>query len=364
SFQKLQAVDTGIRAEGALTLRMSLGGDTYSTDESARGFVQRLIPALEALPGVSAAGLVSHLPLTEGKMGHMAYRPDRPAPKAGEEPPVDIRIVGGSYFPAQGIRLVAGRAFDQRDHAEAVPAMIINRALARQQFPGEDPVGKRLAYPWPDLVVGEIVGVVDDVRETSVTDEPAAALYRPYTQWADANLNVVIRTGGDPAALAGPAREVVRRIDPNLPVASIRTMEEVVGEATARSRMSSYLLAAFATLALVLAGIGLYGIVSYAVTQRRGEIGVRVALGAERGNILRLIVRQGMVLTLAGLALGLVLSLALTRLLRSLLFGVTTTDPVTFLLVPLVLAAVALLASYVPASRAARVDPAIALRGS
>ena len=364
SFQKLQAVDTGIRAEGVLTMRMSLNSEAYAQEGAARGFLERLVPALEGLPGVTAAGTVSHLPLTVGKTGHVAWRADRAAPRAGEEPGVDLRVVGGNYFPAQGVRLVRGRAFDGRDNAQAPPAFIINEALARQQFPGEDPVGKRLAYPWPEVIEGEIVGVVADVRETSVTDEPAPALYRSLAQWPDGGINVVIRTTGDPLALAGPARDVVRGLDPNLPVASVRTMNEVVGEATARSRMSSYLLAAFATLALVLAGIGLYGIISYAVTQRRGEIGVRVALGAERGNILRLIVRQGMVLTVAGLALGLLGSLALTRLLRSLLFGVTTTDPVTFLAVPLVLASVALLASYLPASRAARVDPAIALRGS
>jgi putative ABC transport system permease protein len=364
SFQKLQAVDTGIRPEGVLTLRMSLGEDAYATDEASRGFLQRLIPALEGLPGVSAAGTVSHLPLTEGKTGHVAYRPDRPAPKAGEEPGVDLRVVGGSYFPAQGIRLVSGRAFDARDHEEAPRAFVINQALARQQFRGEDPVGKRLAYPWPELIEGVIVGVVEDVRETSVTGDPTPAVYQSFAQWPNGNLNVVIRTRGDAMALAGPAREAVRRIDPNLPVASVRTMEQVVGEATARSRMSSYLLAAFATLALLLAGIGLYGIVSYAVTQRRGEIGVRVALGAERGNILRLIARQGMVLTAAGLVLGLAGALALTRLLRSLLFGVTATDPLTFVAVPLLLATVALLASYFPARRAARVDPAIALRGT
>ena len=363
SFQKMQAVDTGIRPEGVLTMRLSLSSDAYEPDEAKRGFVDRLIPALAGLPGVSSAGTVSHLPLTDGKLGHTAFRPDRPAPKPGEEPSADIRVVGGEYFAAQGIRLLRGRVFDGRDNAQSPPAFIINERLAREQFPGEDPVGKRLAYPWPELIEGEIVGVVRDVREASVTEEPAPALYRTLSQWTNANVNVVIRATGDPLALAGAAREAVRRIDPNLPVASVRTMDEVVGVATARSRMSSYLLAAFAGLALVLAGIGLYGIVSYAVTQRRGEIGVRVALGAERGNILRLIVRQGMVLTLIGLAVGLVGALALTRLLRSLLFGVTTTDPMTFLVVPLILGAVALLASYLPASRAARVDPAIVLRG-
>ncbi|HLL48334.1 MAG TPA: FtsX-like permease family protein, partial [Longimicrobiaceae bacterium] len=229
--------------------------------------------------------------------------------------------------------------------------------------PGEDPVGKRLAYPWFDGdVEGEIVGVVEDVRETSVTAEPAPALHRVFSQMPDGTLHVMVRSTGDPMALAGPAREAVRRLDPNLPVASVRSMESVVAEATARPRMSSYLLAGFTAVALLLAVVGLYGVISYGVAQRRGEIGVRVALGADRGSILGLVVRQGMVLTAIGLAVGLAGALALTRLLRSLLFGVGAVDPVTFLAVPLVLAAAAFLASYLPASRAARTDPATALR--
>ena len=362
SFQKMQAVDTGMQSEGVLALRMSLGSDAYDSEDAMRGFLAQLLPELQGLPGVQAVGTVSHLPLTDGKMGHIAYRPDRPAPQPGEEPGVDIRIVGGDYFPAQGIRLLRGRTFDPRDHADAAPTFIINEALAREQFPGEDPVGKRLVYPWPELIEGEIVGVVEDVHETSVTAEPAPALYRSFSQWTDSNLNVVIRTTGDPLALAGPVRDAVRGIDPALPVASVRTMDEVVGEATARSRMSSYLLVLFAGIALVLAAIGLYGIISYGVSQRRGEIGVRMALGADQGRILRLIVRQGLLLTAAGLAVGLVGAFALTRLLRSLLYEVAATDVATFVAVPLLLAAVALLASYLPASRAARLDAVTALR--
>lgn len=362
SFQMLQAVDTGVDPRGVLTLRMSLGGESYGTGEARRGLLGQLLPALQGLPGVQAVGTVSHLPLTEGKMGHLAYRPDLPPPAPGEEPSVDIRIVGGEYFAAQGVPLMAGRTFDERDHVDAAPAFIINQALARQQFPGEDPVGKRLVYPWPDLIEGVIVGVVGDVRETSVVESPSPALYRSFSQWTATNLNVVIRTAGDPLALAGAARAAVQQADPNLPVASIRTMEEVVAEATARSRMSSYLLGTFAVLALLLAAIGLYGVVAYAVTQRKGEIGVRVALGASRGNILRLIVGQGMLLTMLGVGVGLLLALALSGLLRSLLFGVTATDAVTFITVPVVLAGVALIASYLPASRAARSDPVSALR--
>lgn len=362
SFQKLQAVDTGIRPEGVLTLRMELGGPAYREDAAATNFVAQLLPALKGLPGVQSVGTVSHLPLTEGKTGHTAYRPDRPAPEAGQEPAVDIRVVGGDYFAAQGVRLLRGRTFDERDDAGAAPTFVINETVAKEQFPNEDPIGKQFGYPWPEMIQGEIIGVVADVHETSITDKPAQAVYRNYPQWPGSTLNVLLRTTGDPMALARAAQDQVHRIDPNLPVASVRTMESVVSEATARPRLSSYLLAGFAGMALLLAAIGLYGVISYGVVQRRGEIGVRVALGANRGSILGLIVKQGMLLTAVGLVVGLVGAFALTRLLRSLLFGVTTSDPVTFLAVPLVLAAAALLASYLPANRAARTDPAIALR--
>lgn len=363
SFQKLQAVETGMREEGVLTMRLSLGSEAYGPPPVKREFVGRLLQQLEALPGVQAVGTVSHLPLTtSGMMGHLVLRPDRPPPEAGDEQGGDFRVVGGDYFQAQGIRLSSGRLFDERDHVEAPAAFVINQALARELFPGEDPVGQPLAYPWPDLIEGEVIGVVEDIRAMSVTEEPRPAYYRTFDQWTDPNVHVLIRTVGDPMALAGPARDAVGQIDPDLPVASVRTMTDVFGEATARSRMSSYLLAAFAGLALLLAAIGLYGVVSYGVAQRRGEIGVRVALGADGGRIVRLVVKQGMILTTAGLAIGLLGAFVLTRLLQSLLFGVTTTDATTFVAVPMLLAAVALLASYLPASRAAKLDAATALR--
>jgi putative ABC transport system permease protein len=322
----------------------------------------RLIPALEGLPGVQAVGTIQFLPLTGEKSRTSTWRADRPKPPAGENLSGDVRAVGGDYFQAQGIRVLRGRTFDERDHAQSPAVFVINEQLAREQFPGEDPVGKRLTFNWGDDFEGEIIGVVEDVREMSLTDQPASAFYRPFSQFPDVNLNVLIRTTGDPLALAGAARAQVRELDPNLPIASIRTMESVVSEAAARSRLSSYLLTGFAAIALLLAAIGLYGIISYDVTQRRGEIGVRLALGADHGDILRLIVKQGMILTAAGLAVGLAGAFALTRLLRSLLFGVATTDLATFVMVPLLLVAVALLASYLPARRAARVDPMVALR--
>jgi putative ABC transport system permease protein len=362
SFQNLQAVDSGMRAEGVLALRMNLSSEAYSGEGAVQGFMQRLVPALKGLPGVQAVGSIQFLPLTGAKSGTTAWRADRPKPGPDQEKGADIRAVGGDYFQAQGVRLLRGRAFDERDHAESAPTVVINEALAREQFPGEDPVGKRLVFDWDGDNEAEIVGVVDDVHEMTLTDAPSPAFYRPLAQFPDGNLNVLVRTTGDPMALAGAVRAEVKALDPNLPVASVRTMESVVADATARSRLSSYLLAGFAAIALLLAAIGLYGIISYGVAQRRGEIGVRVALGADRGSILGLIVRQGMGLTAVGLAVGLVGAFALTRLLRSLLFGVGAADPVTFFAVPLLLAAVALVASYLPADRAARTDPATALR--
>jgi putative ABC transport system permease protein len=362
SFQKLQAVDTGMQSEGVLTMRMSLSSEAYDSDEAVQGFMGRLIPALEGLPGVQAVGTIQFLPLSGAKSRTSAWRADRPKPPAGEELSGDVRAVGGDYFQAQGIRLLRGRTFDERDHAQSPAVFVINEQLAREQFPGEDPLGKRLTFSWDDDIEGKIIGIVEDVHEMSLTDKPATAFYRPFSQFPDGNLNVLIRTTDDPLAVAGAARAQVRELDPNLPIASVRTMESVVSEAAARSRLSSHLLVGLAAIALLLAAIGLYGIISYGVTQRRGEIGVRVALGADHGDILRLIVKQGMILTAAGLAIGLAGALVLTRVLRSLLFGVTTTDPLTFGAVALIVAGVALLASWIPARRAARVDPMVALR--
>lgn len=362
SFQKLQAVDIGLRPENTLTFRLVLGAQAYGTASAVLGFTDRLVPELEALPGVQAVGTIWYPPLSEEKSRTTAFRADRLRPSVGEEKGADIRVVGGDYFAAQGIRLLRGRVLDERDHAEAEPTVVINEALAAEQFPGEDPVGKRLIFNWGDNMEAEIVGVVEDVHGANLTEEPATAFYRPLSQHPSGRLNVMMRTTGDPLALAGAVQGVVRDLDPNLPVSDMRTMESAVANATARSRLSGYLLGGFAALALLLAAVGLYGVISYGVTQRRGEIGVRVALGAHSGDIVRLIVKQGLALTGVGLVLGLLGALALTRLLRSLLFGITAVDPATYVGVATLLAVAALLATYVPASRAARLDPTSTLR--
>ncbi|MGI9182063.1 MAG: ABC transporter permease, partial [Longimicrobiaceae bacterium] len=363
SLQRLLEVDPGMRTEQVLTMRMSLAGTTYQEDAAKRNFMGDLLPRLEALPGARSAGGVMHLPLTGHSLGHSFYRADRPRPLPEEELSTDIRVVAGDYFRTLGIPLLGGRAFDARDNENAPALFAVNEQLARQYFPGEDPLGKQISFEWfDDQITGEIVAVVGSVRESGLTAEPAPAIYRPYAQMPSPQMTMVIRSQGEPLALAAAATAAVRQIDPNQPVAEIRTLEQVVSDTVARPRLNLYLLGGFAGVALLLAALGLYCIVSYSVTQRSHEIGVRVALGAKRGDVLQLILRQGMALTGLGLVLGLGVALAATRVMASLLFGIGATDPVTLAGVSGFLALVALLASYLPARRAARVDPVVTLR--
>jgi putative ABC transport system permease protein len=363
SLDGLLRVDTGLREEQVLTMRMTLAGARYDDDAAMRNFYGELLPRLEALPGAAAVGGVMYLPLTGQKMGHVFYVEDRPRPREGEEPGTDLRVIAGDYFSALGIPLLRGRAFDARDHADAPPVFVINEELARLHFAGEDPVGKRLGIPWiGEDISGEIIGVVGSVREMGPTAAPSAAIYQAYAQMPSPQMTLVLRTRGDPLALASAAAAAVREIDSDQPVAEVRTMEQVMASTVARPRLILYLLGGFAGVALLLAALGLYGIISYTVTQRSHEIGVRVALGADRADVLRMVVSQGLWLTLTGLLLGLLGALAVTRVMQSLLFGISATDPPTLAGVALFLAGVALLASYLPARRATRVDPIVALR--
>ncbi len=277
------------------------------------------------------------------------------------------RVVNPDYFRAMGIPLQRGRVFDTRDSAESTPVFLVNRRLAEQFWPGEDPTGKRLKVgpadspnPWVT-----IIGVVGDVRQAGLYGEQLAELYAPYAQerrsWMSPR-DLVVRTSGDAASVAGAVREAVWKVDKDQPVSNVRTMDEVFAAAVSRERFQTLLLALFAALALVLACVGLYGVISYAVARRTHEIGVRMALGAQPGDVLRLVLRQGMTLTFAGLVFGIAGALAVTRVMTDLLFGVTATDAVTFISVGALLIVVAFLACYVPARRATKVDPLIALR--
>jgi putative ABC transport system permease protein len=367
SFNRLRQVDLGFKTDNLLTMRMVLPLPKYMKQETRRTFFDELLRRVNEIPGVEAAGINTYLPLSTSGMKFSFSVEGRTMPSDTNLPFAVYRVVNPDYFNAMGIPLQRGRVFDQRDNAESTPALIVNRRLAEQFWPGEDPTGKRLKIgpadspnPW-----ATVVGVVGDVRQVGLYGEQLSELYAPYAQerrsWL-APRDLVVRTRGDAASVAAQVREAVWAVDKDQPVSNIRTMNQVLAAAISRERFQMLLLSLFAALALVLACVGLYGVISYAVAQRTHEIGVRMALGAQPRDVLALVVRQGMALTFAGLLLGIVGGLAVTRVMSDLLFGVTTTDAVTFMSVAGLLVVVAFLACYVPARRATKVDPLIALR--
>jgi predicted permease len=358
TVQNLMSVDAGMRADGVLTMRLNLAGERYGEESVRRTFVSELLPRLQALPGTIAAGTTSAMPLSGAKSANFFHRNDRPIPAPGEELDADYRVVGGQYFEAIGIPLIRGRVFDASDDEKAPPRFVVNEALAQRYFPGEDPIGKHITYEWYGPRSGEIVGVVGSVREMALDEEPAPAVYRPHAQDPAPTVTVVLRAAGDPLLLGRAAAGAVRAIDPALPAPRLRTVEDLMAGTLSRPRLMMYLLVGFAALSLVLVVIGLYGIVAYSVAQRTRELGIRMALGAQRSDVLRMVVGEGMALGAIGLAIGMAGALALRRLPSGLLYGVTPSDPGTFLLVASVLAATTFLASYLPASRATRINPA------
>jgi len=367
SFNRLRQVDLGFKPDNLLTMRMVLPLPKYLKPETRRAFYDELLRRINEIPGVESAGINTRLPLSTSGMKFSFSVEGRTMPSDANLPFAVYRVVNPDYFRAMGIPLQRGRVFDRRDTADATPSLIVNRRLAEQFWPGEDPTGKRLKIgpadspnPW-----ATVIGVVGDVRQTGLYGEQLAELYAPYAQerrsWM-APRDLVVRTRGDAASLAGAVREAVWAVDKDQPISNIRTMNQVLAAAISRERFQMLLLSLFATLALVLACVGLYGVISYAVAQRTHEIGVRMALGAQPRDVLRLVIRQGMVLTFAGLLLGIAGGLAVTRVMNDLLFGVTATDAVTFISVGGLLLLVSFLACYAPARRATKVDPLIALR--
>jgi len=358
SLIRLQNVGPGFEAQNVLTMRLELPEKKYPSLEKTTQFFTTLEDRVEALPGVESVGFISELPMT-GQPNDIPYRVDgrvTPETFAYDD---DFRRVNNGYFSALRIPLLRGRNFTDQEVRDSANVIIVSDLLVKQVFPNEEPLGKRLVLAMSDKSF-EIVGVVGDVRHRALEIEPSPAMYLPTF---DGNwMNLVIRAKGDPASLASAVRREVQNIDPDQPIADVKGMNEWLRSSVATPRYRTILLALFSLIALVLASTGIYGVMSYSVTQRTHEIGVRMALGARRFHVLQLVVRQGMVLVAIGVALGLVLAFALTRVLASVLFNITPSDPLTFSLVAVTLPLVALLACYIPARRATRVDPLIALR--
>jgi putative ABC transport system permease protein len=356
-----------LEPEKVLTMRTILPREKYKEPQQRDNFYQQVLQRVEHLPGVVAAGYSTSVPLA-WKGGTSGFYPEGlKTPIPGMAYDANHRQVSTNYLKAMNIPLRQGRYFESRDNAQSMPVAIINETMARQYWPGENALGRRFKVGDPDEDVPwvEIVGIAGDVRQMGIDEPVKAEMYLPYQQidniWYNPR-DLAIRTTGETSNLVGSVRQIIREVDPDQPVSNVATMAEVLGTEAAQRRIGMMMLAGFAALALLLASLGIYGVLAYFVTQHTNEIGVRQALGATPRNILFLVLRKGMALTLLGVVIGLGASFALTRLMSSLLFGVKAADPLTFVTVPLLLALVALVACLVPALRATRIDPLVALR--
>lgn len=385
SFQRLLRVNTGFSSSHVLTFQVNLPASYDPQPDPLRNgppprigaLFQNFLDRLQRLPGVEAAGTSSAVPLEGGDWGKFFVPLDRPLPTSTDQvPEIQYRSVGGQYFRALSIRLIQGRLLDEHDQANSPLSVVVNETLARKFWPGQNPIGKTVLLNPPESLTppGDappgyhppkltIVGVVGDVRYRSLDLNPVPMVYASvFQQDYSSNPAFVIRTTGDPEGLLSSVRNELAQIDKELPIANVATMDEIVADSVAQPRLQALLLGAFGGLALILAAVGIYGVMSYSVSQRTSEIGIRMALGASRWDVLGMICTQGLRLTIIGLAAGLALAFALTRLMSNVLFGISPTDPMTFAMSASLLAAVALMACYFPAQRATQVDPMIALR--
>jgi putative ABC transport system permease protein len=363
SLHRLGAVNPGFDPENLLTLSVELPPATYPDGARRTAFVGQLVERVGGLPGVSAAGAVSFLPLTNGGAATRFTIVGRPAPEPGHWTSADIRIVDPGYFAAMRISLERGRRLTAVDRADAPPVVVINETMARRFWPNENPIGARLQVGWTHPEARpEVVGVVGDVHLSSLDGELRPMIYYPQSQEPSGYMVIVARHAGDVAGLTAAMRAVVRGLDRNLPVSDVATMSTRLVRSMSDRRYPMLLLTVFAALAVLLAAVGIYGVLAYAVSQRLREIGIRMALGARHADVLGMVIGGGMRLTLAGVAIGTLGGLVASRALGRLLYGVTPTDPLTFAAVAGVLALVALVAVSFPALRATRVDPMTVLR--
>jgi len=361
SFVRVLDSNKGFDTSRLLAVDLLLPPGAYAEPARQAAFFDRLVEKVRDLHGVESTALVSHLPLGGDNTNSGLKIEGRTWPQ-DESPFADDRLISSDYFHCLGIPVLQGRAFTPADRDGAPRVAIINAALARRFFPGEDPLGKRIDMSWKSSGWQEIVGVVGDVRHDGLDLPVTPTVYVPFLQAPDTAMTLVARTAGDPMGQVGAIRAQVAALDPNQPLSQVRTMERLVAESIGPRRFSLSLIGGFALAALLLAAIGIYGVIAYSVSQRIHEIGIRMALGARHADVLRLVLGQGLRLVMAGLVVGLAAAIPLARALSSFLFGVRPTDPLTFAGIPLLLAGVALLASYLPARRAARTDPLTALR--
>ncbi len=363
SFVRLLAVDPGFDPGHTLTMEVSLPAlppSRYAEDEAQETFFKEALARLNQTPGVTAAGAVLSLPLTGAQESTDVFIDGRPR-SSDQRPNADYTIVTPEYFRAQQIPLLQGRQLSDRDDKGAPSVIVVNDSLARRFWPNENPIGKRLTVGF-EQSPREIVGVVGNIKQTTLDSEPRPTMYMPHLQRPTGGMTIVIRTNGDPLAISQVARAQIHSVDPSIPVANLRTMDEIFSTSVAQQRFAMLLVGVFGALALALATIGIYGVMSYSVTQRTHEIGVRMALGAQRADVLKLILKHGVLVSLVGVAFGVAASFGLTRVMSSLLFGVTPTDTMIFATVAVGILAIGTLATYLPAWRAARVDPLRALR--
>ena len=359
TFSRLVRVDLGFQPADTITMKLFLGG---REDDARVALVDQILERIEMLPGVKAAGTIQFLPLTGPNCGTGFWLEGQAPGDASHALSTECSLVSRGYFSAMGIPILEGRPFDRRDRRGGPRVLIVNRSFARRYFPEGRVVGRRIRVAWSDREMAEIVGVVGDVRHNGLTSEPAPTVFLLHAQTPGYITNLVVRTGGDANAQSAAIRSAIRDVDPTQAVSAVRTMEQYVADSLARPRMYAGLVACFAGLAVMLAAIGIYGLISYSVAQRTHEIGIRLALGASRGDVFRAMFGQGARLTFTGLVLGVGAALGLRGAVSTLLFGVTPVDPASYALAALLFAAVALAVAAIPARRASRVDPTTALR--
>jgi putative ABC transport system permease protein len=369
SFLGLQRVNTGFVSENLLTIDLSLPPSQYKDDSQVTGFYQQLLERVEGLSGVTSASAVSDLPLLRPGNKQSFTVEGQTIEKGVPRPNADMVVISPNYFQTMGIPILQGRDVTEADNEKSPPAIVINQAMADSVWPGEDPLGKRINLGAATDPFYSVVGVVADIKQKALDAQPRAAMFVPYRQISltkglivRRDLTLVVRSAFEPTGLAPAVKEQIRGMDKNLPIAVPLTGEQVVSDSSSKQRFLMLLLAIFACVALALSAVGIYGVISYSVVRRTHEIGIRLALGAQPTNILWMIMRHGITLAVLGVVIGLFAALGLTKVMSSLLFGIESTDKLTFIAVSLALTIVAIAATFIPARRATKVSPMVALR--